>query len=208
MSPFTRPDAVDLDEMLADGAVALLKKRNVSVVNASALARWIGMSRQALNERLWDPEGARRRVIGLTVGAFADRWIAWVQRGSLHGPPLPVLPRTEDEVHGVRVWTALSELARGDLAAGIPDSAARIHAARRREREVVRRWLWEWLGTPPDNDDVLDICALTDGLRGALTAPIPDLTPAEADRILRRRVEALRSAARAARPANPGQRPA
>ena len=38
-----------------------------------------------------------------------------------------------------------------------------------------------------DKDDVLEICALTDGLRGALTAPIPDLTPQDADRLLRRR---------------------
>ncbi|RHW24811.1 hypothetical protein D0Z08_22860 [Nocardioides immobilis] len=194
--------------MLADGAVALLKKRNVSVVNASALARWIGMSRQALNERLWDPDGARRRVIALTVGAFADRWIAWVRPGLLDDLPLPSLPRTEDEVHGVRVWMALSELARGDLVAGIPDAAARIHATRRQEREVLRHRLWDWLGTPPDDDDVLELCALTDGLRSALAAPIPDLTPEDADRVLRSRVEALRSGARTTDTTDPSPPPA
>lgn len=204
MDPFVRPDAADLDEMLADGAVALLKERNVSVVNASALARWIGMSRQALNQRLWDSDGARRRVIGLTVGAFADRWIARVRAGWSHEDPLPRLPRTDHEVHGVRVWAALTELARGDLAAGIPDAAACIHATRRQEREEAHYGLRKRLGARPDKDAVLELCALTDGLRSALTAPIPDLTPQDADRLLRRRLDTLRSAART----TPGPPPA
>ena len=192
MSPFVRPDAADLDEMLADAAVAVLQHRSVVGVNASALARWLGMSRQALNERLWEADGARRRVIRLTVRAFAKRWTLWCRRALVQDPPVPALPGSDDEVHGVRVWAALTELARGDLAVGIGDSAGAIHEARKEERATTRGRLRDWLGVEPDDDDVVEICALTDGLRAALAAPLPDLTPDVARRLLIRRLDALR----------------
>jgi hypothetical protein len=201
MSPFVRPDAVRVDEMLADAAVAVLQHRSVVGVNASALARWLGMSRQALNERLWDADGARRRVIRLTVFAFARRWTMWCQRALCADPPVPALPETDDEVHGLRVWAALTELARGDLVAGIADSAGIVHEARKEERAAVRRRLKEWLGVEPDADDVVEICVLTDGLRGALAAPLPDLTPDVARRVLVRRLHAIRATSSARSPA-------
>lgn len=193
MSPFVRPDASSIDEMLADAAVAVLEHRSVVGVNASALARWLGMSRQALNERLWEADGARRRVIRLTVWAFSRRWIQWCKRALREDPPVPALPETDGEVHGVRVWAALIELARGDLAAGIADSAGTVHEARKEERAAMRRRLRDWLGVEPDSDDVVEICALTDGLRAALAAPLPDLTPDVARRLLIRRLNALRT---------------
>ncbi len=194
MSLFVRPDSCDISEMMADGVVALLRDRSVDAVNASALARWLGMSRQALNERLWDRLGARRRVIRLTVLTFADRWLGWVESALLDDVPLPALPRTDEEVHGLRVWAALTELARGDLAAGNPEPAAGIREARAQERNAVRQRVGEWLGAEPADDDVTEICALTDGLRAALIAPLPELTADGASRVLRRRLDAIRSA--------------
>lgn len=192
MTPFLRPDHVGLDDMLTDAAVAVLEDRSVVAVNASALARRLGMSRQSLHDRLWEPTGSRRRVIRLTVLTFANRWAGWVQSSWTGDPPVPALPRTDDEVHGVRVWAALTELARGDLAAAIPDSAGAIHEARREERNLVREQLREWFAAEPTEDEVVEISALTDGLRGALVAPLPDLTVDAAERILIGRLEGLR----------------
>lgn len=92
--------------MLAAGAVALLRERSVDV---SALARWMGVTRQALSERLWSSGGTRRRILQLTVLAFADRWAGWVQAALLEDPPVPALPRSAEEVaDGLRADLILS----------------------------------------------------------------------------------------------------
>lgn len=178
--------------MLADGAVALLRERSVDALNVSALARWMGVTRQALSERLWSSGGTRRRILQLTVLAFADRWSGWVQAALLEDPPVPALPRSAEEVHGLRVWSALTELARGELARGNPDPAAAIVATRELEREVMRDRCTSWLGTDVSDQDLLELGALADGLRADLILSAPRSSFDEAHRLLSRRLEAIR----------------
>ena len=83
------------------------------------------------------------------------------------------VPVTDEEILGTRVWAVLAELARGEHAAGIPDVAGAIQRIRRLERQSVRTGLTNWLRAYPAADDVIDLCALTDGLRAAVTAPDP-----------------------------------
>jgi len=194
MSPFVRPDSPRLNDMLADGAVALFRERGVDALNVAALARWMGVSRQALSERLWDPEGSRRRIMQLTVRAFADRWIAWVRLALREDPPVPALPRSAEEVHGVRVWAGLLELARGERASGNPDPAAAVTATLVREREIVGDRVAYWIGAEPAADDLTELVALTDGLRSALIEPMPKVTYDQARSLLLRRLNAMHDA--------------
>lgn len=195
MSPFLRPDAVAIDEMLADGAVELLRDRAADAVNVSALARWMGVTRQTLSERLWDPNGARHRIMRLTVLAFADRWLAWTGAALLADPPVPALPHDEAELHGVRVWAALAELARGEAAAGRPDPSAVVVDTRVRERVDLRERMTSWIGAAPSEEDLIELAALTDGLRASLAAAVPDVTLDVANRLLVRRLAAMRRSA-------------
>lgn len=194
MSPFVRPAALGIDEMLADGAVDLFRKRGVDALNVAALARWMRISRQALHERLWDPEGSRRRIMRLTLLAFANRWLAWVEVPLVDDPPLPALPSTEEEVHGVRVWAGLLELARGERSTGNTDPAAVVTATLARERESVTARVGEWLGATPSEEDMSELFALTDGLRATLIESAPRITCDQARALLVRRLEAMRSA--------------
>lgn len=193
MSGFERPDAAGIDDTLADGAVVLLRTRGVDALNVAALARWLGVSRQALSERLRGPDGARRRILQLTTLTFADRWIEWVGSAMREDPPVPALPKTADEEHGVRVWAGLLELARGERASGNPDPAAGVVATLVREREVVHSRISEWLGVSPSADEMLELYALTDGLRGILIEPGRRLSHQQARLCLLRRLEAMRA---------------
>jgi hypothetical protein len=194
MSPFLRLDSAGIDDTLADGAVELLRKRGVDALNVAALARWMGISRQALSERLRGPDGARRRILQLTLLTFADRWIDWLAEAMFEDPPVPALPRTAEEEHGVRVWAALVELARGERASGNPDPAAGVVATVARERDLVHQRVSAWLGATPGDVDMVELYALTDGLRAALLEPVRTVSYDDARRILQRRLDALRLA--------------
>ena len=193
MSPFVRPYALGIDEMLADGAVDLFRKRGVDALNVAALARWMRISRQALHERLWDPEGTRRRIMRLTLLAFAERWLDWVQLALLDDPPVPALPSTEEEAHGVRVWAGLQELARGERSSGNPDPAAVVAATLVREGESLKARVAAWVGANPSDEDLAELLALTDGLRASLIESVPRISYDQARALLARRLEALRS---------------
>lgn len=195
VSPFLRPDAPDIDEMLADGAVAVLTERGVDGLNVAALARWMRTSKQSLSQRLSGPGGARRRILHLATHAFGRRWMSWVESALLEDPPVPALPATDDEIVGVRVWGALAELARGEEAGGDPDLAGVIAKVRSRERELTRHRVSEWMRAYPAEDDLTELCALVDGLRLALAAPVPDLALDVARRLAVRRLGAVRAAA-------------
>lgn len=195
MSPFLRPDAPGLDDIVADGALAVLAERGVDGLNVAAFARWMGVTKQSLSQRLAGPAGARHRLLQLAVATFGDRWLAWVGSALAEDPPVPALPATEGEVLGVRSWAALTELARGEAAAGNPDHASIVSAVRAREREMTQHRVGDWLGARPDVDDLAELCALADGLRLALAAPTPDLAIDDARRMATRRLRAVRGAA-------------
>ncbi|GAA3802038.1 hypothetical protein [Nocardioides panacisoli] len=200
MSPFLRADSQDIREVLADGAVQVLTKRGADGVNVAALARWMGITRQALSERLWDADGPRSRIIRLTVATFGERWLGWTAAALLSDPPVPALPAGPEEAHGVRVWIALAELARGEDAVGKPDPLGVVGRVRRDERDDLRHRLADWLRAYPADDDVDELLALAEGLRAALVAPSPTVSLDAARRILVRRLDAIRQATPAAHP--------
>lgn len=195
VSPFLRPDAPGLEDILADGAVAVLAERGVAGLTLAAVARWMGVTKQSLSQRLTDPAGARHRFLQLTVLAYGDRWLAWARTAWAEDPPMPALPATDDEVLGVRVWSGLAELARGEAAAGNPDPAAAVSAVQSEEREMTRHRLSTWMHAYPDGDDVTELCALVDGLRLGLAAPVPDVSLDVARRVVARRLRSVRPSA-------------
>ncbi len=142
MRPFTRPDSASLNDMLTDAAVARLAEGGAELLTLQSVAAWLGLTRQALSQRLDDPNGPRRRMIQLIVLTFGERWLTWVGPGPIHGdldrPPVR-LPATPDEIHAVRVWTALTELARSEAARGNPHPLTALTRVRDEERALVRR---------------------------------------------------------------------
>lgn len=112
-----RPDSADLRDMLTDAAVSSLAERGLIELNVSVLARWIGVTPQAVTQRPGGPAGARARVFHLVARTFGDRWLAWVTPPLIADPPVIRVPETAAERHGVAVWAAFGELARGEQAA-------------------------------------------------------------------------------------------
>ena len=111
----------------------------------------------------------------------------------IFGPAIPgALPRTEHELHGVRCWRALQEVARGADAAGDPASLTHIRRVREEETEWTERRLGRLLDRDPTTSEVTLTLVLLDGLRSDLTAPNARLGAEEADDILLTHVQRLR----------------
>ena len=162
--PFLRPDDPRYREMLTDAAVVVLGERGVDGLSIGSLARWLKVTPAAVLKR-----HSRARVIELVMATFGDRWLDWSDPGPLRRIPAR-LPGSDDEVHGVRVHRALSELARSELVAGRAAPSRIWSEVRRDELAGIRLRLG---ATERDAERVL---ALASGLRIALAEPEPTLT--------------------------------
>lgn len=189
MDAFKRPDSADLRDMLTDAAVSSLAERGLIELNVSVLARWIGVTPQAVTQRLGGPAGARARVFHLVARTFGDRWLAWVTPPLIADPPVIRVPETAAERHGVAVWAAFGELARGEQAAGNGDIAAVVADVAAVERSEVRRQLERAAGARVDGRELAGLHALTAGLRSGLASPEPPCDLAVGRELLARAVE-------------------
>jgi hypothetical protein len=126
------------------------------------------------------------------VVALGRRWVRWSD--SSYGADVPArLPETEDELHGVRVWAALAELARGEACGGNPEPSRLLTVFCNDERDRTAWNLGRLLERRPDELEVAATIALLSGLRHELAAGQPSVTFPEAQGLLREHVGRLRS---------------
>jgi hypothetical protein len=187
-SPFLEPDNPSLAAMIGDAAVHLLVDRGLVDLSSRAIAGYLRVTPPALTQ-----QANRAEQLRLLVVAIGQRWISWSCSGG-GGTGLPArLPGTDDELHGVRVWAAVAELARGESARGNPVPSNLLDTFRNEERDLVAWNLDRILDRPPRPDEVVLTVALVAGLREELIAPRTRLPFDQACALLERHVDRLRS---------------
>jgi hypothetical protein len=124
---------------------------------------------------------SRERLPGVVAARFANRWLDWIEYRRWDVGAACLLPNEDDQVAGVRVWLALSELARQH-----PDLTEIFTRARERERAVLRDLD---LGVADRELDL--VLATVEGLRVRLCEPEGALTVHEARSLLIRLLELL-----------------
>lgn len=185
-SPFLRSTSPRPADIYTDATVDLLRRQGVDVWSVRAVATWMQLTPSAILMR-----HSRVEVVTLVVATFGNRWLDWC-RAPLHGDLPARLPETDDERHGVRVWRALQELARGARAAGHPTAEEQVRAVRADERAQADHDLARRLERPARPEELETTMALTAGLRSELTAPGTQLTAEAANDLLARHVRQLR----------------
>lgn len=190
-SPFLRMDDPRPGEILTDGVVHVLARRGLDQLSVGAVARWMKVTPEAVLKTT-----SRARFVEIVVGRFGERWVRWTAPG--YGADVPArLPESEAELHGVRVWHALVELARSEAIAGRPTAEGIVAELRRREATALTSELRHRLGRPVDALEVAGMGALVDGLRRMLAVPGSELTPDQARRIVVDQLAVLRARERA-----------
>ena len=176
-----------MGEMLADATVDILAGTSIAGLTSRAIAAWLRVTPSALTQR-----ADRAEVIRLVLIFFADRWEKWVHIPPWHDLPAR-LPMTEEEVHGVRVWHALGELARGEALAGNLVPTDVIGRAREEERASVSANLARLLDRRPTDAEVVGTVALVAGLRLELATAPTAISATEAADVLTAHVRRLRA---------------
>lgn len=183
--PFVRPDSPHLGDMVADAAVRILEQTAVTGLSSRAVAAGLRVSPSALTQR-----ADRAELLRLVFVFFVDRWSRWVDVPPWHDLPAR-LPQSAEEVHGVRVWHALAELARGEALAGNQVPADVIARAREDERLLIANRLTGLVGRRPSDAEVTLTTALVVGLRLEVAGARPAVSPTTAVDLLRAHVRGL-----------------
>ena len=186
-SPFLRPDSPYFGEMVADAIVQLLEDTGVTGLTSRAVAGRFRLSPSALTQR-----AGRAELLRLAFVFFTRRWSDWVHGDSDSGL-LARLPREPEEVHGVRVWHSLAELARGEALSGNPTPHEVLALARDDERALLASRLRVLLDRPALDSEVAGTLALGVGLCLELAMVPPTMTPTAAAYILRQHARHLRA---------------
>ena len=186
---FLRPHSLEYGDMVTDAAVEVLRDATLPGLSVRALARWMGITGPALTQRF----GSRQRILEIVLTRYTRRWLGWA------GWPDPTdacparIPESPIEIHALRVWLALHELANGEHRAGNDELSGVLTWARQEERELLGRGLDDRLARRVTDLEVDATLALLEGLRCALAVPEPKLTADEARSILAAHVAALRT---------------
>lgn len=162
--PFLRLDAPEPGEILTDAFVQVLGECGLDRFSVGALARWMKVTPAAVLKA-----NTRSEVVRIVAVTFGERWLDWVSPRL--DDPLPArLPRTDDELQGVRVWHALAELARGEALAGRHRPEAALSEVRRIERRLLEEDLAARIRRTPTAEETTRIAATVVGLRQLLAA--------------------------------------
>jgi AcrR family transcriptional regulator len=91
--------------MITDTALLLIEHGGVGAVGFAALAKQIGLTRQAI--QLW--VRTKPELITLVTATFYQRWTQWLAERSWGHGALSLLPLTADDVRWTRILLALVE---------------------------------------------------------------------------------------------------
>ena len=109
-SDWTQPCSCERGAMYADAVVRLLAQGGLEQIKMTAAARWMGQVPSAVKQR----SGGRDGFLRMVTARFGRRWLRWVSLPARDLGTLVRLPDGDDEVHGVRAWSALCEVAAGE----------------------------------------------------------------------------------------------
>ncbi|HWU23608.1 MAG TPA: hypothetical protein VN088_18870 [Nocardioides sp.] len=202
MDDFLRPASCSLDDQVTDAAVRLLAGAGMPRLSIAVVAAGIGISRQALTQRLKIEIEERRSqspptvyLHEMIVARFGQRFRAWATGGFFRAadglPPELAVPRTPDERAAVRIWFALRELARCDWVDGEPGTADEVAASQAELSRLMRGAVQYWTGRPFSATASARLLALADGIQIAVSSPVAPLSGAVARAILDREVARL-----------------
>jgi hypothetical protein len=174
-------------DIWTDAVFQFLHSHGIHTFSVSALARELRVTPAAVLQRQ-----SRRDLLSDVVLTFGARWLWWSLQPSYAEPIPGRLPSTDHELHAVRVWQALCEVARGAAAAGDPELLEHVRWVRTEESAQVGFALDRLLDRPPEQSELDLTLVLLDGLRRELAAPDPRITLDQARDVLVRHVEGLR----------------
>lgn len=189
-SDFAEPTSVEYAAMYTDAVVLMLAQGGQDRISMGAVARWMRQVPSAVKQMA----GGRERFLEMVVGRFARRWRGWASiRGGSDGLVFR-LPKEFDEIHGVRVWASLRDLAAGEARAGRTGLAELVAEADRDERTRVFQSRFGRDSGVLDEDGLMLLWCLAHGLRAAMVDHVQPLSYERAARMLRRATESLRRA--------------
>lgn len=146
------------------------------VDRSDAAAREMGVSSQATHKLA----GGRAEFLGQVVATFLSRRWAWMTTGDRPAR----IPTSEEELHGLRVYRLLVELAAGEHRAGREGLARQLDRDRHRYRDWVRYSANQRRSAPMTEDDLDRFEVIVDGLLTAMVRPLDALSPDLAQAIL------------------------
>ena len=151
---FLRLDSASREDMLTDAAVHVLAAGGAVGLTLRAVADWLNVTPARVSQMV-----SRHQLPYLVTVRFVQRWSSWVEYQRWRHGVHALLPAEPDEIAGVRVWLALTELARsrGDL-------AELLELARDRERAALTDI--DGVALEPHQMDL--VLATADGLRMGL----------------------------------------
>lgn len=166
-SAFAEPASLNHRDIYADAVVELLLDGGTEKVTMASVARSLRQVPSSVSQIT----GSRKAFLGMVVGRFTGRWARWVAQPDYSGAVRLRLPVADDELHGVRVWSALREIAAGEARAGRPELAKTIAEARPSERLML---LAAFRGRGIEASEVVinALLCLADGLRVAMADPV------------------------------------
>ena len=151
---FLRLDSASTEDMLTDAAAHVLAAGGATALSLRAVAAWLKVTPARVSQLV-----TRDQLPVVVAARFAQRWVDWIEYRRWSESALALLPAEPEDVAGVRVWLALSELARHRT-----DLSEILDAARDRERDV----LTELSDLHLDQHAADLVLATADGLRAAL----------------------------------------
>lgn len=183
-SPLTSTSCLE-ESWYCQSILRLLVTGGVDQINMNAVAREMRKYPSAIKQS----SGGRAGFLIRVTKEFASRWDKWIYRQMDPANHRPPIPRTVVEIHGVRAWSAIRELAAGEARAGRPAMSEIISRVDVQERSAIAQMIQMTTRREADPVAVMYIWCVARGLRAAVTDPQPHLTADEAEEILTRAIE-------------------